>query len=63
MTFIREEITSEEDKAIFNSFNFKYPLKNTPINPNVWTIDRQRNVFLAGLGGGALKAIYRCFMC
>ncbi len=60
MTFIEEKITSEEDIALFNSFNFKYPVKNTPINPNVWTIDRQRNAFLLCVGGGHLK--YRTFM-
>ncbi len=53
MAFVSEEITTEEDKKIFNSFEFKNPLYNELIKPGYWDIDRERNAFLVGLGGGS----------
>jgi len=54
MAFIEEKITSEEDLAIFNSFNFINPVYDEPAKPNYWIIDRERNAFLLCVGG-ALK--------
>jgi len=55
MAFIREKITTEEDLAFFNSFNFIDPVYDRPTKPNYWIIDRERNAFLVCVGGGALK--------
>ncbi len=61
MAFVREKITTEEDKKIFNSFEFKNPLYNELINPGYWRIDRGRNAFMIGLGGGAQNEIPECY--
>ena len=51
MAFVNEKITAEEDKALFNSFNFKNGVTDQPLKPWKWTIDRERSIFLVGLGG------------
>ncbi|EKN62896.1 hypothetical protein P9E76_08600 [Schinkia azotoformans] len=50
MTFINETI-SEVDKEKFYSFNFKNPVTLDPVKARKWTIDRESNAFLIGLGG------------
>jgi len=55
MAFVDEDITSEEDIALFNSFNFKYPVNKTPFRPTSWVNDRERNAFLVWMGGGAFE--------
>ncbi len=52
MAFVKEELKNEEDKALFNSFKFIDPVYDEPAYPRYWRIDRDRNAFLAGIGGG-----------
>ncbi len=52
MAFVREKITTEEDKALFNSYHFIDPLDNEPVKLGYWRIDRERNAFLVAIGGG-----------
>ena len=51
MAFVNEEITEEMDIELLNSFNFKNPVTNKPLRLWKWTIDRERDAFLVGLGG------------
>ncbi|PYG83912.1 hypothetical protein LY28_03760 [Ruminiclostridium sufflavum DSM 19573] len=51
MAFVNEKI-SKQDEDFFNSFNFKSPFtQNDSIKPWKWTINREREAFLTGLGG------------
>jgi hypothetical protein len=51
MAFVNEKV-EEKDKLYFNSFNFESPFtKNKSIEPWKWTIDREQDAFLVGLGG------------
>lgn len=55
MAFINEEI-SDSDKELFYSFNFINPVTRKPLNPRKWTIDRERDILLVGLGGQGLES-------
>lgn len=50
MAFVNEKIVGA-DREILNSFNLKSPFTNKPLESREWTIDRERDVFLVGLGG------------
>lgn len=50
MAFVNERI-SENDREYFNSFSLKSPFTDQPLYAREWTIDRERDVFLVGLGG------------
>ncbi len=50
MAFVNEVI-SEADKEKLKAFNFKNPVTHEIVSPMYWTIDRQRDVYLFGLGG------------
>ncbi|MBU3104522.1 hypothetical protein [Clostridium gasigenes] len=50
MSFVNERIL-EADKEKFNYFNFKNSVTDEHLEPWKWTIDRERNIFLVGLGG------------
>ena len=55
MGFVKENITTEEDKARFNAFKFVTPVskKNYEISKSTkWVIDRERDIFMTYLGGG-----------
>ncbi len=58
MAFVREKITTEEDKALFNSFNFIEPMYKIPTTPRKWIIDRERNAFLTSIGGVEIPTCY-----
>ena len=51
MAFVNELITEVKDKVLFDSFNFKNPLSDKPLRYWKWTIDRERDAFVVGLGG------------
>lgn len=51
MAFVNENITSEEDKALFNSFGFKNPITREILDPLDWTIDRERDIIFIYMGG------------
>ena len=57
MGFVKEKITTDEDKARFNAFGFINPATRQPIeiigNYGNWVIDRKRNFIMTALGGGA----------
>lgn len=50
MAFVNERIP-EADKVRFNSFGFINPVTGDCVEPWKWTIDRERDIFLVGLGG------------
>lgn len=50
MAFVYEKIP-ETDREWFSSFNLKNPITKETLNSRRWTIDRERNSFLVGLGG------------
>lgn len=50
MAFINEKI-SAADREWFNSFQLKDPFTRKPLESRSWTIDRERDAFLVGLGG------------
>ncbi|PYG85611.1 hypothetical protein LY28_03299 [Ruminiclostridium sufflavum DSM 19573] len=50
MAFIYEKIP-EGDREYFNSFNLKSPFTDKLLYSSEWTIDREREAFMAGLGG------------
>ena len=55
MGFVKEKITTEQDKARFNAYKFVTPVskKNYEIsNSTEWVIDRERDIFMTYLGGG-----------
>jgi len=51
MAFVNEDITEEKDIELFNLFNFKNPVSDEKLRPRKWTIDREREAFVVGLGG------------
>ena len=55
MGFVKEKITTEEDKARFNAYGLIYPLSKKPVeitNRTEWVIDRERNIVMKPLGSG-----------
>lgn len=50
MAFVNE-IISEADQEKLKAFTFKNPVTNIAITPKKWTINRERDAFLIGLGG------------
>ena len=62
MGFVKENITTDEDKARFNEFGFINPATRQPIeiigNYGNWVIDRKRNFIMTALGGGAHEVPY-----
>lgn len=50
MAFVNEKIPSS-DREWFNSFQLKDPFTRKLLESRSWTIDRERNAFLVGLGG------------
>ncbi|MEK3793113.1 hypothetical protein MKX42_15395 [Paenibacillus sp. FSL R7-0204] len=50
MAFINEKITAA-DREWFNSFQLKDPFTRKSLESRSWTIDRERDAFLVGLGG------------
>ncbi|WP_150269086.1 hypothetical protein [Paenibacillus tepidiphilus] len=50
MAFISERI-AEADREQLHSLQLKDPFTNQPLQPRRWTIDRERNAILVGLGG------------
>ncbi|PYG83914.1 hypothetical protein LY28_03762 [Ruminiclostridium sufflavum DSM 19573] len=50
MAFVYEKIP-EGDRKYFNSFNLKSPFTDKLLYSREWTIDREREVFMVGLGG------------
>jgi len=51
MAFIREEITGPEDLAFFHSLHLIRTATDEPLEPFMWTVDRQRNLYLISTGG------------
>ena len=63
MAFVNEEISSEEDKERFNSFGFISKYTRKLIEPDMWTIDHERDIFLCSLDGvGNRRAERPCFL-
>lgn len=55
MGFVKEKITTDEDKARFNAYGLIYPLSKKPVeitNRTEWVIDREHNIVMKPLGGG-----------
>lgn len=50
MAFVNEKIL-EIDRELFNSFNLKSPFTRKPLEPFMWTADKEREIYLIGLGG------------
>lgn len=50
MAFVNEKIL-EADMDMFNSFNLKSPFTRKPIEPWMWTIDRERDIVLVEMEG------------
>ena len=57
MTFVNEAISSKEDKERFNSFGFISAYTRKLIELKMWTIDRERDIFLCVLAGAGFKEI------
>lgn len=50
MAFVNE-IISEADQEMLKSYKFANPVTGEPVVPKRWTVDRERDIFLIGLGG------------
>ena len=55
MAFKKEEIISERDRTYFNTFQFINPIGGKLLHSKQWIIDREKNMFLLGLGGQGLS--------
>lgn len=66
MAFVREVISTEEDKKIYDSLELKSSASNPKAEPitawlglSRWVIDRQRKIIMCELGGGSFeKPVY-----
>ena len=47
MGFVYEEISAEKGEELFNKYHFMQ-MKDTPVKPDRWVIDTERNAFLVG---------------
>lgn len=54
MAFINEAISEKEDKEYFMSLGLT-SIIDDELEPYRWTIDRERNIFLYGRGGGSFE--------
>src|SRR4051812_32800970 len=52
MAFVNEYVSDADRRAIDFSVIKQAPLNKDPIDPYMWTIDRDRNVFLMRTGSG-----------
>ena len=58
MAFAVETIETPERRAEFDAFKFTFPASGRPAESKRWVVDRDRNLFFAGLGGGAFEMPY-----
>ena len=47
MEFVYEEISAEKGEELFNKYHFMQ-MKDTPVKPTTWVIDRERSIFMVG---------------